>query len=217
MSEKMIEKSCADFAAVLASKAPVPGGGGAAALVGALGTALCSMVGNLTVGRKKYAQYEADVKRMLEKGAAVQERLLDLVDKDAEAFEPLSKAYSIPKDDPKHDETLEAATKFACEAPVEMMKACCEAIELLEEMLEKGSVTLVSDVGCGALCCAAALESASMNIFVNTKTLLDREAAAKLDDQADAMLREYMPRARKGTWGLKSGWLASSSSSARKP
>ena len=193
----MIEKSCADFAAVLASKAPVPGGGGAAALVGALGTALCSMVGNLTVGRKKYAQYEADVKRMLEKGAAVQERLLDLVDKDAEAFEPLSKAYSIPKDDPKHDETLEAATKFACEAPVEMMKACCEAIELLEEMLEKGSVTLVSDVGCGALCCAAALESASMNIFVNTKTLLDREAAAKLDDQADAMLREYMPRARK--------------------
>ena len=127
MSEKMIEKSCADFAAVLASKAPVPGGGGAAALVGALGTALCSMVGNLTVGRKKYAQYEADVKRML----------------------------------------------------------------------EKGSVTLVSDVGCGALCCAAALESASMNIFVNTKTLLDREAAAKLDDQADAMLREYMPRARK--------------------
>ena len=197
MSEKMIEKSCADFAAVLASKAPVPGGGGAAALVGALGTALCSMVGNLPVGRKKYAQYEADVKRMLEKGAAVQERLLDLVDKDAEAFEPLSKAYSIPKDDPKHDETLEAATKFACEAPVEMMKACCEAIELLEEMLEKGSVTLVSDVGCGALCCAAALESASMNIFVNTKTLLDREAAAKLDDQADAMLREYMPRARK--------------------
>ncbi|MEI3361886.1 MAG: cyclodeaminase/cyclohydrolase family protein [Oscillospiraceae bacterium] len=197
MSEKMIEKSCADFAAVLASKAPVPGGGGAAALVGALGTALCSMVGNLTVGRKKYAQYEADVKRMLEKGAAVQERLLDLVDKDAEAFEPLSKAYSIPKDDPKHDETLEAATKFACEAPVEMMKACCEAIELLEEMLEKGSVTLISDVGCGALCCAAALESASMNIFVNTKTLLDREAAAKLDDQADAMLREYMPRARK--------------------
>ena len=197
MSEKMIEKSCADFAAVLASKAPVPGGGGAAALVGALGTALCSMVGNLTVGRKKYAQYEADVKRMLEKGAAVQERLLDLVDKDAEAFEPLSKAYSIPKDDPKHDETLEAATKFACEAPVEMMKACCEAIELLEGMLEKGSVTLVSDVGCGALCCAAALESASMNIFVNTKTLLDREAAAKLDDQADAMLREYMPRARK--------------------
>ena len=197
MSEKMIEKSCADFAAVLASKAPVPGGGGAAALVGALGTALCSMVGNLTVGRKKYAQYEADVKRMLEKGAAVQERLLDLVDKDAEAFEPLSKAYSIPKDDPKHDETLEAATKFACEAPVEMMKACCEAIELLEEMLEKGSVTLISDVGCGALCCAAALESASMNIFVNTKTLLDREAAAKLDDQADAMLRDYMPRARK--------------------
>ena len=195
MSEKMIEKSCADFAAVLASKAPVPGGGGAAALVGALGTALCSMVGNLTVGRKKYAQYEADVKRMLEKGAAVQERLLDLVDKDAEAFEPLSKAYSIPKDDPKHDETLEAATKFACEAPVEMMKACCEAIELLEEMLEKGSVMLLSDVGCGALLCRAAMESAALNVFVNTAALQDRQAAGKLEREMDALLQDALPRA----------------------
>lgn len=197
MSEKLVERSCVEFAEVLASKAPVPGGGGAAALVGALGVALCSMVGNLTVGRKKYAAYEEDVKAMLAKGEGIRARLLELVDKDAEAFEPLSKAYSIPKDDPTRNETLESVTKFACEAPVKMMSACCEAIELLEEMLEKGSVTLVSDVGCGALCCMAALESASMNIFVNTKTLLDREAAAALDGQADAMLTEYLPRARK--------------------
>ena len=155
MKEKLVEKSCADFAAVLASKAPVPGGGGAAALVGALGTALCSMVGNLTVGRKKYAAVEADIRSALKQAEKVQAELLELVDKDAEAFEPLSRAYSISKDDPTREVTLENATRSACQAPLEMMCAICKAIELLEEMLEKGSVTLVSDVGCGALCCGA--------------------------------------------------------------
>lgn len=197
MKEKLIEKSCADFAAVLASKAPVPGGGGAAALVGALGTALCSMVGNLTVGRKKYAAVEADVRSALKQAEKVQADLLELVDRDAEAFEPLSRAYSIPKDDPAREATLENATRSACQAPLEMMRTICKAIELLEEMLEKGSVTLVSDVGCGALCCGAALESASMNIFVNTGTLRNREEAALLDAQADTLLAEYLPRARR--------------------
>lgn len=196
MSEKMIDQSCAGFAEVLASKAPVPGGGGAAALTGALGAALCSMVGNLTVGRKKYAAFEPDIRVNLEKAEAVRLRLLELVDRDAEAFEPLSRAYSIPKDDPNRNTVLEEATLTACQAPMDMMEACCEAIELLEEMLEKGSVMLISDVGCGALLCLAALESASMNIFVNTKTLRSRDAAARLDGKADAMLQEYCPRAR---------------------
>lgn len=195
MTEKMIDLSCADFTQVLASKEPVPGGGGAAALVGAFGVALCSMVGNLTVGRKKYAAVEGDVLAMLEKGRAVQARLLALVDADAEAFEPLSRAYAIPKDDPKREEILEKVTESACKSPLQMMEACCEAIDLLEEMLDKGSVTLVSDVGCGALCCKAALESASMNIFVNTKTLSNRANAAALDAQADALLGRYVSKA----------------------
>ena len=193
----LTQQSCKAFAQALASKAPVPGGGGAAALAGALGTALCAMVGNFTVGKKKYAAVEADVQAMLERCQALQERFLQLVEEDAAAFEPLSRAYAIPKDAPDRAQVLEEATWQASQAPAEMVRCCAQAVALLEEMLEKGSVTLVSDVGCGALCCAAALESASMNIFVNTKTLLDREAAAKLDDQADAMLREYMPRARK--------------------
>lgn len=197
MREKFIERSCADFTAVLASREPVPGGGGAAALVGALGTALCSMVGNLTVGRKKYAAVEADVRAVLKRADALQARLLGLVDQDAEAFEPLSRAYSLPKDDPERNTTLESVTRLACQAPLEMMRAVCEAIELLEEMLDKGSVTLVSDVGCGALCCAAALESAGMNVFVNTKTMRGREEAARLDAQADTLLAEYIPRARR--------------------
>ncbi len=195
MNSELTQKSCADFAQVLASSAPVPGGG-AAALTGALGAALGSMVANLTVGRKAYAQYEEDLRSILERGEALRTGLLALVERDAAGFTPLARAYAIPKDDPARPETLEAATLAACEAPLEMMRLCGQAIQLLEELLEKGSVTLVSDVGCGALCCGAALESAGMNIFVNTRTLRDRQAASRLDAQTDVLLREYLPRAR---------------------
>ena len=195
MSEKLIHKSCEDFSLVLASRAAVPGGGGAAALVGAFGTALCSMAGNLTLGRKKYAAVEDDVRRMLAEGEAIQQRLLELVDEDAKAFEPLSKAYSIPKDDPNREAVMLKVTVDACQAPLAIMEQTCKAIELLEEMLVKGSALLVSDVGCGAMLCRAALESASLNIFINTKTLSDREIAAELDRKADDMLNTYIPRA----------------------
>lgn len=195
MSEKLIHKSCEDFSLVLASRAAVPGGGGAAALVGAFGTALCSMAGNLTLGRKKYAAVEGDVRRMLSEGEAIQQRLLELVDEDAKAFEPLSKAYSIPKDDPNREAVMLKVTVDACQAPLAIMEQTCKAIELLEEMLVKGSALLVSDVGCGAMLCRAALESASLNIFINTKTLSDREIAAELDRKADEMLNTYIPRA----------------------
>ena len=99
--------SCTEFVDVLASKAAVPGGGGASALVGAVGTALGSMVGNLTVGKKKYADVEADILVIMDKAAALQKELLRLVDEDAVVFEPLSKAYGIPKDDPNREKIME--------------------------------------------------------------------------------------------------------------
>ena len=195
MAERLTSRSCESFAEVLAAKESVPGGGGAAALVGALGVALCSMVGNFTTGKKTYAAVEDDIQRMLAEGEEVRQALIDLVAADAEAFYPLSQAYAIPRDDPKRAEVLEAATKNACAAPVEMMRQICRAIELLEEMGQKGSKMLVSDVGCGALLCRAALEAASMNVFVNTKTLKDRAFAEQTEAECDAMLQEYAPRA----------------------
>ena len=195
MSEKLTDRSCESFAEVLAAKESVPGGGGAAALAGALGVALCSMVGNFTTGKKTYAAVEDDVQRMLAEAQDVRLRLIALVEEDAEAFYPLSQAYAIPRDDPKRAEVLEEATKAACLAPVEMMRQICHAIELLEEMGEKGSKMLVSDVGCGATLCRAALEAASMNVFVNTKTLKDRIFAEKTEEECDSMLAEYLPRA----------------------
>lgn len=195
MAERLTDKTCSAFADVLAAKEPVPGGGGAAALVGALGVALCSMVGNFTTGKKTYAAVEDDVQRMLAEAEGVRQRLIELVEEDAEAFYPLSQAYAIPRDDPSRADVLEVATKDACAAPLEMMRQICRAIELLEEMGEKGSRMLVSDVGCGALLCRAALEAASMNVFVNTKTLRDRVFAEQLEAECDAMLGAYIPRA----------------------
>jgi formiminotetrahydrofolate cyclodeaminase len=197
MSEQMMNESCRDFAAALAAKKSVPGGGAAAAYVGALGVALCSMTGNFTLGKASYAHVEADVENMLAKAECVRARLLDLVEEDAAAFAPLAAAYGIPKDDPTREMVLEKVTKAACKAPLEMMEQICAAVELLEEMLEKGSRMLVSDVGCGALLARSALEAASMNVFINTKSLADREAAEALEAECDRMLDTYTPRAER--------------------
>lgn len=195
MTDKMMDKSCTEFAAELAGKVSVPGGGGAAAYVGALGVALCSMVGNFTTGKKKYAEYEEDVQRMLAEGEKVRARLLELVEEDAAAFYPLSQAYGIPKEDPTRDEVLEKCTKDALAGPLEMMRQIAKAIELLEEMNVKGSRMLISDVGCGAVCAAAAMRAASMNVFINTKGLKDRDYAAKVEAEADELLG-YVQRAK---------------------
>ena len=195
MSDKMMDKTCTEFADVLAAKESVPGGGGAAAYAGALGVALCSMVGNFTTGKKKYAEYEEDVQRMLADGEAIRKRLLELVEEDAAAFYPLSQAYGIPKEDPTRAETLEKCTKDALAGPLEMMRQIAKAIELLEEMNVKGSRMLISDVGCGAVIAAAGMRAASMNVFINTKSLADREYAAKVEAEADELL-QYVPRAK---------------------
>ena len=194
---KLIQESCEKFAQLLASKSPVPGGGGASAIVGALSVALCSMAGNFTVGKKKYADVEDDIKIILEKAEDLRLKLLELVDEDAEAFEPLSQAYSIPKDNPERDEILEKALLNACKAPLKIIESCAEVIKLLEEMSEKGSKLLISDVGCGAYLCRAAMESAALNVFVNTTLLKNREEAAKLETQTEKFLSEYCPRAVK--------------------
>ena len=180
--------SCAEFVRVLASNAPVPGGGGASALVGAIGTALGKMVGSLTVGKKKYADVEAEILALKAKCDALQQELLDQIAADAEGFAPLAKAYGIPKDDPSREETLEAATLVACRVPVRIMELCCESLEAIREFAKKGSRLAVSDAGCGAVCVKAALQAASLNVFINTKTLRDRETAESLNARCLDML-----------------------------
>lgn len=192
--KKLTEYSCCDFTERLASKRPVPGGGGAAAMTGALAAALCSMVGNYTVGKKKYAEYEEDVIKIMDRAEKLRTRLLELIDEDARAFEPLSRAYAIPKDNPSRGSVLEKATEDACKAPLEMLRCCSELTGLLDEMLVKGSVMLVSDVGCGASLCQAAMESAAMNVFINTSSLSDRQKADELEEETNRILRKSIPK-----------------------
>ncbi|MBQ8087855.1 MAG: cyclodeaminase/cyclohydrolase family protein [Clostridia bacterium] len=191
MAVDFTQNSCREFVTVLASNAPVPGGGGAAALVGAIGTALGNMVGSLTVGKKKYADVEAEIIALKEKCDALQTELLDQIPADAEGFESLAKAYGIPKDDPNRDKVLEEATIVACKVPMRIMELCCESIDAIQVFAAKGSRLAVSDAGCGAVCCKAALQSASLNVFINTKSLKNRELAQELNDKANAMLDKY--------------------------
>ena len=185
------EISASSFTEILASSEPVPGGGGASALVGAIGTALASMVGNLTSGKKKYAEYEADIQRILASADALRSNLLSLIDEDAKCFEPLSKAYGVAKDDPSRDEIMENALRFACTAPLKIMKTAAEAIELHSELAIKGSSIMLSDVGVGVLCCKTALMGASLNILINVRLMKNREYAEALNTEVDTMLLKY--------------------------
>lgn len=194
MTEQLSKLSCRDFAMALASKQAVPGGGGAAALVGALAAALCSMVGNFTTGKKRYAEVETDIQRMLVDAEGLREKLLDLVDTDAIAFEPLSRAYAIPKEDPQRTTILETATQNACKAPLEMMQVCAQIIDLLDEMGKKGSRMLLSDVACGAYLAVAAMQSAAINVFVNTKSFRSSGWAIAAETDAKALLDVYPER-----------------------
>ena len=192
---EMMDKTCKDFLGELASQSATPGGGGAAALVGAVGAALGNMVGCLTAGKPKYAAVEGDILALNQKAAALRARLEGLVEADAAAFAPLAKAYGIPKDDPDRPAVMARALEAAAAVPLEIMEACGEAIALLEAYEAKGSVLAVSDAGCGALFCRAALEAAGLNVAVNTRLMADRAHAAELDARAGALRAEYLSRA----------------------
>ena len=192
---KMIDKTVTAFTEELASPAPVPGGGGASALAGAIGISLGDMVGELTTGKKKYADVEEDIRSLVERAQALRVRLLEFVDGDAEAFAPLAKAYSIPRDDPDRDTVMESALRTACSVPMDILRACAEAVDIIEEFAAKGSRLAVSDAGCGAILCKAAMQAASLNIYINTKSMKDRACARALEAEADGLLARYTLKA----------------------
>ncbi|WP_130863647.1 cyclodeaminase/cyclohydrolase family protein [Bacilliculturomica massiliensis] len=175
----MLHKSCEEWIAELASGAPTPGGGGASALVGAVGIALGSMVGNLTVGKKKYADVETEMQELLKKSDELMKKLEDLVEQDALAFAPLAAAYRLPagtaEEKRAKEDAVQEALIGATACPMSIAKCCYDALELLEEYAHKGSVMAVSDAGVGAACCRAALEGARLNILINLKLMKDED------------------------------------------
>ncbi len=191
----LVDLTVTKFTEVLASSEPVPGGGGAAALIGAIGVSLGDMVGELTTGKKKYADVEEDIQRLMARSQELRVKFLELIDGDAEAFAPLAKAYSIPKDDPTRDEVMEKALRVGCSAPMDIMRTCAEALDVIAEFAAKGSKLAISDAGCAAVACKAAIQAASLNVFINTKAMKDREYANTLNKEANDLLEKYEPMA----------------------
>lgn len=194
----MLEKKTVDFIQELSSAAPVPGGGGASATVGAFATALGMMVANLTIGKKKYAAYEEEVIEIKGKLQEQQNELIQLVNKDAEAFWPLSQVYGMPKDTPEQKEAKEKAMEEALYQaslpPIRMMEVILDCMDLLGVLGEKGSRLAVSDVGVGILFAQAALEGASLNVFINTSMMKNKERSIALEDKANDLILRGMRR-----------------------
>ena len=190
----MLEMKTTEFLEELSSKAPVPGGGGASAALGAFGAALGMMVANLTVGKKKYAAVEEEILAALEELGKLRDRLVALTDRDAQAFEPLSRAYGLPKNTEEEkaarEKVMESALYDASVAPLEIMETVLASMDLLEVLGEKGSRLALSDVGVGILFAQAALEGASLNVFINTRLMKDRGRAEELNGRADRMIAE---------------------------
>lgn len=174
----------------LASAAPVPGGGGASALIGAISAALCSMVANLTTGKKKYAQYQERIDELIPILDLLREKLLEDIKLDADAFYPLSQAYSIPKDAPERDTVMEEALLTAAKAPMKIMEDVSLLVPVLEELEVMGSRLAISDVAVAAAACSAALKGAVMNIYINTRSMKDRKTADDMNQKAKELLNE---------------------------
>ena len=190
----MLEQKTKEFLDVLSSSAPVPGGGGASAAVGAFASALGMMVTNLTIGKKKYIDVEAEMEDIRSRLEALQQELVGLTDRDAEAFEPLSRAYGLPKETEEQriekERVMEKALYEASVVPLQIMKTVFRVMEDLEVLGEKGSRLAVSDVGVAVLFARAALEGASLNIYINTRLMKNREQAERLNQESDELIAE---------------------------
>ena len=188
------QKTIEGFLEVLSSKEPVPGGGGASALAGALGNALGQMVANLTIGKKKYADVEAEIKELLGRMQKLQAAFVTLADRDAQVFAPLAQCYSLPslteEEKAYKEKVMEERLLDASFVPVEIMEHAVAMLGILEILGDKGSRLAVSDVGVGVQFIRASLLGAVMNVYINTKSMKNREKAEELNARAGQLIEE---------------------------
>ena len=157
----------------------------------AVGIALGDMVGEFTVGKKRYADVEEEIRELMKKAQVLRVKLLECIEKDAAAFEPLSRAYAIPKDDPSRAAVMEACLKDAAAVPLEIFDLCCETIALQKEFAQKGSKIILSDAATGAALCCGALYGAAVNVRVNTALMQDRAYAERINAHLEENLERY--------------------------
>lgn len=208
MTEPIKDNRIEEFLDALASQSATPGGGGAAAIIGAMGAALVSMVCNLTIGKKKYAEVETDMKDVLGKAEALRRRLTNMIEDDAKAFDKVMGAYGMPKetdaDKAKRDAAIQEALKLATDVPLACAHAARQVIDLAEQASEKGNLNVISDAGVGVLAAYAALRSAALNVWTNARMINDKAfAEAKLKELND--LLSGAERATEKAYGVVKG------------
>ncbi len=191
---KLSQCTCEDFAAKLASKEPVPGGGGVAALAGSLGAALASMVANYSIGKKKFLGMEAKHQEIIDKSCDLMNKLMALIDEDAENFAPLSKAYGMPsateEEKAEKEKVLQQCLLVAASGPVKMVEYVYDAIKIQEELVDISTKIIISDVGCAVQMLKAALYSANLNVIVNMNSIKDEKYVAETSAKCNKMVAE---------------------------
>ena len=188
-----------DYIDLLASDAPAPGGGSAAALAGTLGAALTAMVGSLTVGRKKYAEFDGLARETLEKARDLEHRFLDVMERDTEAFNAVSAVFAMPKGTDQEKEAravaMQEALQGCTKTPFEMMELSLEALRLTDGLVDRSNASAASDLGCAALSLKAAIQGAWLNVLINVGSLKDQEFAAEYRAKGEKLLAHALPLA----------------------
>ena len=196
---KLADMTVTGFADTVASDAPAPGGGSCAALYGSIGAALTAMVGGLTQGRKKYAEYAEHAAEVEKKGNELKTRLLDVMDRDTEAFNVVSAAFGMPKatDEEKaaRSAAIQEGLKGCTKTPFEMMELACQALELTRSVVGKLNASAASDLGCAALSLKAAIQGAWLNVLINIGGIQDQAFADEYRQKGQALLDKALPLA----------------------
>ena len=197
--KKLAELGTAEFVDLLASDAPAPGGGSAAALEGALGAALTAMVCSLTIGKKKYAEFEETAKAAQAKATDLKVRFVDVMDRDTEAFNVVSAAFGMPKETDEEKAARSAAIQKGLEGctktPFEMMELAVETLELTASILGKSNDSAASDLGVSALSLRAAIQGAWLNVLINIGSLKNKELAEDYRAKGETLLAKALPLA----------------------
>jgi formiminotetrahydrofolate cyclodeaminase len=192
--DTLINKTVTEFLDALASSAPAPGGGSVAALSGAMGAALVSMVCNLTLGKKKYADVQDDIQALVDQSETLRHELTDLLQADVEAFTGVSQAYTMPRNTPEEkaarSAAIQEALKQATMPPIRVAEACVKVLDLCTPAAEKGNRQAVSDAGVAALMAEAGLRSAALNVLINLNAIKDEAFCTKWGNKLDALLKD---------------------------
>lgn len=192
--ENVTDMTISEFAEALSTSDPVPGGGSVSAYVGALAAALSGMVASLTSGKKKYAEHQKEIEEIIKQSSEQREKLMKGIERDIKCFEPLAETYRLPANTPeekaKKEEILEEKLLIAAEAPLILMSDIIDALKTAVRLADIGSKIVISDVGVAVFLADAAVSSAGLNVFINTKLMKDRDKAKEINTVADSLINE---------------------------